>query len=87
VNERVAWDSAGSRVSAARHACLVALGNHYGHPASATTADVLAAVNTLLRVGFDLGAEYTRASMIPPPPGDPEVVSAAEALIRALRGG
>lgn len=71
----------------ARHACLAAIGNCYGHPPEATPADVLAAVNTLLRMGFDLGAEYTRASMIPPPPTDPEVVGAAEALIRALRGG
>jgi hypothetical protein len=70
---------------AAHEACLVALGNHYGHPAGATPADVLAAVNTLSRLAFDAGAEFARASLIPPPPSDPEVVSAAEALIRALR--
>ncbi len=74
-------------MAVARQQCLTAIGNHYGHPESATPADVLAAVNTLLRVSFDLGAEYTRASLLPPPPEDPSVVSAAEALIKALRRG
>lgn len=71
----------------ARAQCLTTIGNHYGHPVTATPADVLAAVNTLLRAGFDLGAEYTRASLLPPPPDDPGVASAAEALIKALRRG
>lgn len=70
---------------AAREQCLVVIGNHYGHPATATPADVLAAVNTLSRLAFDAGAEFTRASLLPPPPDDAAVVSAAEALIKALR--
>jgi hypothetical protein len=72
-------------LAAAHEQCLVVIGNHYGHPATATPADVLAAVNTLSRLAFDAGAEFTRASMLPPPPSDPDVVSAAETLIRALR--
>jgi hypothetical protein len=83
----VVCSEARAAMSAAREACLVTIANHYGHPASAMPAEVLAAVNTLLRVGFDLGAEYTRASLLPPPPDDPAVVTAAEELIKALRRG
>lgn len=72
---------------AAHDACLVALGNHYGYPACATPADVRDAVNTLARLAFDAGADFARASMIPPPPTDAEVISAAETLIRSLRRG
>lgn len=82
-----ACDEARSALFAAHEACLVALGNHYGHPSAATPADVLAAVNTLSRLAFDAGAAYTRASMIPPPPSDPEVLNVAEALIKAMRRG
>jgi hypothetical protein len=81
-----ACSEARAEIQRARRACLTAIGNCYGHPPEATPADVLAAVNTLLRVGFDLGAEYTRASLLPPPSG-PEVISAAETLMRALRRG
>lgn len=80
-------DQTRARMRDAREQCLAAIGNHYGHPPSATPAEVLAAVNTLLRVGFDLGAEYTRASAMPPGPDDPEVLTAAEELIRRLRRG
>lgn len=81
-----ACDEAQQRMHDARSQCLVAIANHYGHPASAMPVDVLAAVNTLLRVSFDLGAEFQRASMIPPPPPtDAAVVTAAEELIRRLQ--
>ncbi len=82
-----AWVSAREAVATARNECLAQLGTLYGHPIEATPPDVLAAVNTLLRAGFDLGAEYTRRSFIPPAPTDSEVLSAAETLIRALRRG
>ena len=68
----------------AHEECLAALGNHYGHPTVATPADVLAAVNTLSQRAFDAGSQFARASLIPPPPSD-AVVTAAGALLKALR--
>jgi hypothetical protein len=80
-----ACSEARAELQRAREACLATIANHYGHPVEAHCADVLAAVNSLLRVSFDAGAEYTRATLVPPPPSDPEVVDAAEELIRRLR--
>lgn len=86
VSDEAWWTEHREALATARANCLALIGNHYGHPVEATSADVLLAISAAIRAGFDLGAEYARRST-PPPPTDPELLSAAETLLRGLRRG